>query len=617
VVYRSDIDGLRALAVAGVIAFHTFPNWLPGGFVGVDIFFVISGYLITGIICDELRSGTFTLAGFYERRIRRIFPALIVVLAATLAASWNILPANQLASLGKNAVAGALFSANLMLLSEVGYFDIAAHAKPLLHLWSLGIEEQFYLAWPLVLLALPRQRIRLAIVIGIAVSFALNLALIETWPAATFYLPFTRAFELLAGACMVVAPKLPRLAREPLGLAGAVAVDCALLLFNDKMPFPGTAALLPVCGTVLLIWSEGSLVSRILAFRPFVAIGLISYPLYLWHWPILCLLRIQLSRALTVDEASAAIVVTILLAILTYFTIERPVRRRRLAWPLVTAMAGVAGLAAFPARGYAPALPGPVEAYNRLINDGTGWRVNECMLLDGDRGDFSTCTDAMRPLIAVWGDSTAAALMPGFHKAQPAGGFGIAQLTVSSCPPLLVQAHSMDAYCLEKNAEIAKLIAAQQPDMVLLHSIWDVNDKLATTRPTVDALRAAGVRHIAILGPVPVWPGGLPSAAVNFYRDTHSLIPERTWQVVDQVSGDQTMREIAAALHVDYISARDVFCNKDGCLTRIDDRPVASDLLHLTPAGSAFLVSAILPKLAIGRSGTQSELSATKPTTIR
>jgi peptidoglycan/LPS O-acetylase OafA/YrhL len=200
--YRADIDGLRALAVLAVILFHTFPNELPGGFVGVDIFFVISGYLITQIILEDLDSGNFAAASFYMRRVRRIFPALIIVLIATFAFGWHYFLPMELASLGRNILASALFSANLMLLSEVGYFDVAAHLKPLLHLWSLGIEEQFYLVWPLLLWSLPRKRLVLATGIILSASFILNIAMIAHHPSETFYLPFTRAWELMAGAAL-------------------------------------------------------------------------------------------------------------------------------------------------------------------------------------------------------------------------------------------------------------------------------------------------------------------------------------------------------------------------------------------------------------------------------
>src|ERR1700722_5102779 len=250
---RADIDGLRALAVLAVILFHAFPNELPGGFVGVDIFFVISGYLITQIILDDLDSGNFTAASFYARRVRRIFPALITVLIVTFAFGWHYFLPMELASLGKNILASALFSANLMLLSEVGYFDVAAHLKPLLHLWSLGIEEQFYLVWPLLLRSLPPNRLLLITGVILAASFVSNIATIAHHPSETFYLPFTRAWELMAGAGLAQTSRNDERYHDLFAAVGFAAIALSLFLINAKTPFPGWAAAVPVAGTVLLM----------------------------------------------------------------------------------------------------------------------------------------------------------------------------------------------------------------------------------------------------------------------------------------------------------------------------------------------------------------------------
>jgi peptidoglycan/LPS O-acetylase OafA/YrhL len=598
--YRADIDGLRAVAVTAVILFHAFPSVLPGGFVGVDIFFVISGYLITAIILDEMQAGKFSTLTFYERRIRRIFPALIIVLIASLFVGLRALLPPELISLGKNVVASALFSANLMLLSEVSYFDIAAHLKPLLHLWSLGIEEQFYLAWPWIVWLVPRPWLPLVISLIAFTSFGLNVFLITDHPSATFFLPFTRAWELLAGAALVISRRPKGFINEAIAAAGVLFIAASFAIFDAKTAFPGWAASLPVIGTSLLILTEGSAVSRTLSFKPAVNIGLISYPLYLWHWPLLVFLEIYLFRPLTRGDRMIAIGATFLLSWLTYRFLERPIRRGRFVGPLVTGMACLAAAAALPALGYAPELPELIRNIVQLPGNGAGWRVHECMLVESDKNEFAPdCIDQKRPLIVVWGDSTASALIPGFRKLQETHDFGLAQLTASSCPPLLVQAHSISQFCLDKNTKIVKLIEAAKPDVVVLHAIWDVNDKIETTRPTIDALRASGVHRIVILGPVPVWPGGLPNATSTYYRRTRSLIPERTSLFVDQVSGDTTMRKISDALGVEYISARDVFCIKDECLTRIGNSLIASDILHLTKSGSEFLISSVAPKLGI------------------
>ena len=276
-----------------VLNFHAFPDAMPGGFIGVDVFFVISGFLITGIIARELELGRFSLIGFYNRRIRRIFPALIVVLGATLMLGWFWMLPLAFAQLGSDAFASAAFLANIALLLQSGYFDVESVKKPLLHLWSLGIEEQFYLFWPLLLMLAARLRFSIfavAAILGIG-SFLLNVALIGSDPVATFYLPFTRAFELLAGAVLACG----WLKIDKAGAAGnwrasigVALIALAAVLLDSHRAFPGWWALLPVAGTALLLSAPGAWVNRVvLASPPLVWIGLISYPLYLWHWPLL------------------------------------------------------------------------------------------------------------------------------------------------------------------------------------------------------------------------------------------------------------------------------------------------------------------------------------------
>jgi peptidoglycan/LPS O-acetylase OafA/YrhL len=603
--YRADIDGLRALAVLAVLLFHAFPNVLPGGFIGVDIFFVISGYLITQIILAELDSGRFTAASFYARRMRRIFPALIIVLIATFALGWNYFLPPELSSLARNILASALFSANLMLLSEVGYFDIAAHLKPLLHLWSLGIEEQFYLVWPLLLWSLPRTRLQLATVVILAASFILNVAMIAHHPAETFYLPFTRAWELMAGAALAQASRIDNRYSNLFAAVGIAALALSLFWINAKTSFPGWAAAFPVAGAMLLIRSEGSLFNRIvLSNHNAVNIGLISYPLYLWHWPLLVFAElIKFDKPLTDLERGLVIGLAFFLAWLTYKLVERPIRSGRgikFAKPLAASMAAIAVAAFAPATGYGPTIPDRISKLVAVPDPFGGLRVGECLLEDGSKLDFaSSCTDQKRPLILVWGDSTASTLINGFRHLQASRNFGIAQFTVSSCPPLLVKVDQVSDYCLDKNRKIVDLIGDNSPEVVILQAFWSSIDTEHNLRPTIEALRARNIRNIIILGPVPVWFRGLPTAVTIHYRRTGALIPERTWLYVDHKSGDANMRKIAASLGVEYISARDALCDDHGCMTRIGDSLVVRDTIHLTPTGSAFLIDSIAPQLGI------------------
>jgi len=359
--YRPDIDGLRAVAVGSVVGFHAFPLAAKGGFIGVDIFFVISGFLISGIIFRQLEAGRFSYLDFYSRRIKRIFPALLTVLAATLLAGWYLLLPDEFERLGKHLAAGAGFISNLALWNESGYFDAAADSKPLLHLWSLGIEEQFYLLWPLALgLVWRRRRGLLAITVLIAaVSFAINVATVRSDAVAAFYSPLSRFWELMAGGILAYVaghrPELLARGANARSVAGLVLIAAALVLLTKESAFPGWWALLPVLGTFLMISGgpDAWLNRKVLAARPMVWVGLISYPLYLWHWPILVFTRIVKGAVLDDKDGVMAVAAAVVLAALTYRFVEGPLRHGpgwRIPRRLGAAMAGVAvlGLAIMP-----------------------------------------------------------------------------------------------------------------------------------------------------------------------------------------------------------------------------------------------------------------------------
>jgi len=337
ITYRAEIDGLRAVAVALVVFGHAFPHLLPNGFIGVDVFFVISGFLITGILLAQLRAGHFSLRQFYVRRVNRIFPALIAVLVACLGFGALSLYASEFKLLGRSAAWSAGFAANVNFYLEVGYWDIAAKLKPLLHLWSLGIEEQFYLFWPVILLAILmlRRYTALALAVLISASFAWNVHSIALDHAATFYLPFSRFWELLAGAALALAPAavMPRgnMLKSALAAAGLALIAAALIERYPENQFPGAHAALPVLGTVLIIaaGSDAWMNARVLAYPAVVYIGLISYPLYLWHWPALTFARILENGTLSAQSRNFALVLAFVLAAATYHFIEKPIRSAR------------------------------------------------------------------------------------------------------------------------------------------------------------------------------------------------------------------------------------------------------------------------------------------------
>jgi peptidoglycan/LPS O-acetylase OafA/YrhL len=372
--YRPDIDGLRAVAVTMVITYHLFPRLLPGGFTGVDVFFVISGYLITQLIQAGLQSHTFSLVGFYQRRVRRIVPALLVVLAACFAFGWFVLLPNEFRWLGEAILWSAPFLANVFYAHVTGYFDPGADYNLLLHLWTLGVEEQFYLLWPLLLIVAVRYRVTVSVLVAvIAASLAISLWGARYAPVTHFFLPGPRAWEFAIGALLATwengGYRTPgsRLSGPPSesaaqswALAGLVLIAAGALSLSAENTFPGGWAVIPAGGAALLIAAGSrSLVNRrLLGIMPVVFLGRLSYSLYLWHWPVLAFTRAIWGPELSPGALAGVIVVTLAAAFASYHTVEVPLRRGAFGRAAVPAL--LAGLAAFTALG-------AVAAHERLV----------------------------------------------------------------------------------------------------------------------------------------------------------------------------------------------------------------------------------------------------------
>ena len=640
--YRPDVDGLRCIAVLLVVGYHAFPraSALRFGYIGVDIFFVISGYLITSMILQD----DFRISRFYARRIKRIFPALAVMLVTAFAAGWLFLSPSEFNSLGANVAGGAAFSANFVLLHQTGYFDITAADKPLLHLWSLGIEEQFYICWPILLSLFIKRGLNPFTLTAIIflLSFALNVAEIRSHPDLTFYSPLSRSWELAVGgllACFYFndnplsffQPLAQRLTSITDGVfhklphyngympapcdvratSGLLLLAIAVSFHHRDTSYPGWAALLPTFGALLLISADGAWFNRrILSARWAVFIGLISYPLYLWHWPVLAFVRVVGEDQPSKVVQSVLIVISIVLAWLTYALIERPIRfgKARSSVPILcVAMLsiGVLGLFIIKTGGFPFRLPEDVRSDidELTLEPGDEYRESKCLLRpDQDQTAFATeCSDTKRPLVLLWGDSHAASIYPGLRNLSKSIPFGLSQFTASGCQPLLLHVQFNRAYCKGINDFVFEQIKRTQPDAVILNSMWDYDNSKFDY--TMMELKRIEIKRIIVLGPLVRWGiRGLPNNVIDYYyKDAHHTpMPDRTTFRPYGADLDAQIRQKARADNVEYISVWDVFCNPQGCLARVGNNHnnlTAWDYAHLTVAGSDFLANAIRSQL--------------------
>ncbi len=435
--YRPEIDGLRALAVIAVILFHA-KIALSGGYVGVDIFFVISGYLITSLIVKDLQKGAFTFTAFWERRIRRIVPAMSVVVIAVLVAGWFLLMPEVYVSLGMSAMALAAVVANIYFWRNTSGYFARGEEMPLLHTWSLAVEEQFYLIMPLFLviafrLAAPRLLLPV-VVVSMLGSLAASAYAVAVFPGAAFYFLPSRAWELLIGSILALIPArwIPgnRLARETITYVGLACIVAACLFYTEATPFPGLAALVPCSGTAAIIWantvgSSGmSLTSAgaLLASRPFVFIGLISYSLYLWHWPLLTFGSYWSLWPLSLTSRLGLLAIAFLLSILSWRFVETPIRRR-VVFPARSSLFSFtalnllvvfafAGFVVF-TRGYPPRLPDQALLYAQAERDQARRYNRKTKDIRSNTLPRFGATDHI-PSVLLWGDSQAYCLLPAF-----------------------------------------------------------------------------------------------------------------------------------------------------------------------------------------------------------
>ncbi|MDX8434344.1 acyltransferase family protein [Mesorhizobium abyssinicae] len=540
--YRPDIDGLRAIAVAAVVFFHFELPGFSGGFVGVDIFFVISGYLITRLLVAEGRRPS--IAEFYGRRMRRILPAMLVVISFSLVAGWFLLLPGDYAALGRSAAYSTFGLGNYYFLWNTGYFDREAALLPLLHLWSLGVEEQFYLVWPVLLLAANRlargRELPIAALIGILalISFSVALQLVAVDPKQAFYVPFSRAWELAVGGILVFAPPIGRRSTsEALGLIGLSLIAASIICLSPSQPFPGFFALVPVTGAVLLMWPRSpSSVSDLLASAPLRSTGRISYSLYLWHWPILVFFRHYAGTAMPAAVESSALIGTAwLAAYLSWRFVEEPIRRLRappakalLAGSIAAAVVCLSGNAIFEASGFTSRISREVEAM-RSLDVMWNWPCPQMVNIP-ELGTtfcaFGAPWDKAKHHAVLWGDSHAEHLAPLFDMVGKSE--DTAFFLYHACPAAFGEGVHRDfpelpdyqqSCALSRKAMVAMLRQRTDIDLVVLSSAWtsltytDVfadngkqTDKVLLLREGLRSLAeeiATPDRRVGIIGQVP------------------------------------------------------------------------------------------------------------------
>jgi peptidoglycan/LPS O-acetylase OafA/YrhL len=652
--YRADIDGLRAVAVVAVVLYHAHLGPFAGGFIGVDVFFVISGYLIVGLILDEIAEARFSIATFYERRMRRLFPALFVLLAFCCVAAYFVFLPTEFEMFGHSVVATAAYVSNFLFWSEAGYFDAPPELKPLLHTWSLAVEEQFYLIFPAFLIALTKYRkhwLTRAMWIVAIVSFAISAASLVKHPDTAFYLPHTRMWELTIGA-LLVSERIPRVTtttlRTVLAAVGLASIAASAILYSSWTPFPGPAALLPCLGAALVIHAGRDGTSPIHAFlstRPVVYVGLISYSLYLWHWPLLVFARALTVRPLTALEATLLVAASFALAHLSWRFVEAPFRSRppRFTRRQIFGSATAATLTMIAIGGFVAMNAG---LPNRVPSDvATAAAGGVDLDLDFRRqcsnfGPEQVSVDVLcrlgatagTPTFVLWGDSHAfaiAAMVAAAADDEHASGIFAGS---GGCAPLLgVSRTTRRAFpCEEFNDDVVNLIRNDAAlRTVVIASRWSltadgrrylteagadtfVRDAQSNDvsreenravfargfERTVAALRDTG-KHVVVVGPIPEVGYDVPTTmARNLWFDrgisiepTVAAFLDRQRFVLDTLESAQTRYGF------DLVQPYRSLCDTERCSVGTREHPYYADDNHLSRTGAMTLKPLLAGKL--------------------
>ncbi|PSJ55843.1 acyltransferase family protein [Kumtagia ephedrae] len=644
--YRADIDGLRALAVLPVVFFHAGVAGFSGGFVGVDVFFVISGYLMAVLIAGEIDRGEFSLVRFYERRIRRIFPALFAMIAACAVMAWLFFMPDEFSLFARSVRGAALFVSNIRFEREMGYFDIASEMKPLLHTWSLAVEEQFYIVFPLVLMAIARFVPRRVVPILLALLLASLIAsawMVHDDPEAAFYLAQFRAWELLLGALLAF-NAVPRpggaMARQLMAAIGVALIGLAVFTFSEDTVFPGLSALVPCVGAALVIHARasGGPAGLLLAARPLVFVGLISYSLYLWHWPIVVFTNYLFGPDPSLARSGLIVAASLAAAVVSWRFVERPFRgsasrvARRPLFAGATAVMAASAVFAYvvvAGDGLPGRLPPAAAKVYSAVHDNGRFSSAECFLeSDGDGLSLEDiragklCRVGLpgpNPRFLVWGDSHSAAMAPAIDASAVQAGVGGLFVGTGGCPPLpdvrLSKVRDIER-CRDYNQAVLDLIESMRIPEVIMVAYWPkyvhgaelpnqgvyfdpsvpppVEDRSAPIAEAMDRVLARlterGTKVVLVMD-VPEMgyfvPEALARAAIT--GGSTDIAPSWAYTEKRQALARKMLQDFAAKYSATAVDPLPAFCSDGRCHAERDGVPLYTDSDHITATAARSL----------------------------
>lgn len=610
--YRTDIDGLRAIAVLSVVMFHAgLSSWLPGGFVGVDVFFVISGYLISGILMREMETSTFSIIRFYERRLRRIIPALFAMIIVSSGVAAFILLPSETDEFARSIISTVLFSSNIFFYNTTNYFD-GGVTRPLLHTWSLAVEEQFYIVFPVLLWAALKAgstTFRMSIIVALFSSLALCVWITPTNSSFAFYLPPTRAWELLAGSLMslrIVPRPKTRWLKDAMSIVGLAALAYSFVAFDEGMPFPGYIAALPVLGTALIIASgQDSLAlgGKILSWRPLVFVGLCSYSIYLWHWPLIVFVKLVPDVVVSQGRLFGLTILALSISAgyVSWRFVERPFRSKQTfsavsVYSLFAVTAStlvIMSLTAISMNGWSTRYSSEAQKTAAFLhyNDTPSFRRGTCFITQNNYESYNPglCMKrvAGRKNFLLVGDSHGAHLWFGLSRNVPAN---IMQATASGCRPLYENGKSTSA-CERLFRHVYQEALVSRPvDALLIAGRWQMEDlpKLETTLKWAKSQPFP----VVIFGPVPEYDQALPRLiAFAHERSRPNLAQAHLIRARRKVDGE--VRALVERYDLPYVSLIDAMCSDGVCKTEVNQAPMQFDYGHLTAQGSDWVIAKV------------------------